>query len=56
MLIIELLAMLMSIGVIAFGLYFLKFKKEKNSYGFILGYLYSLFGIIGLILTVIVMI
>lgn len=56
MLIFDLMMILMTILLFGFGLYFLKFKKERNRYSFVMGYLYSLVGAISLVTVIVLMI
>jgi len=56
MILFNLLTVLLTVLVILFGLYFLVFKKNKNRNSFIIGYLYLLFGVVGLVVTITVLI
>lgn len=56
MLIFELRAILMTILLFSFSVYFLKFKKDKNRASFVMGYLYSLVGAISLVTVIVLMI
>lgn len=56
MILFNLLFVLLTILVVGYGLYFLEFKKNKNRNSFIIGYLYLLFGVVGLVVTIMVLI
>lgn len=56
MLIFDLMMILMTILLLWFGLYFLKFKKDRNRTSLVMGYLYLLVGIISLITVIVLMI
>lgn len=49
MIVFEVIAVLLTLLLISLGVYFLKVKKSKNRTSFIVGYLYVLFGSIGLV-------
>ncbi|WP_455661551.1 hypothetical protein [Pradoshia sp.] len=51
MILFNIVSILVTLLIIGFGLYFLKFKKEKNRTSFILGYCYLLMGVIGLMIS-----
>lgn len=56
MILFNILGILLAVLMICFGLYYLVFKEFKNRNSFIIGYLYSILGGIGLVVVIINMI